>query len=182
MILVLGTVCLVSAASLATVFRITDPIIKRRRLEDIRKMAAAALPGARFELGEGADAANAPDRFEGLDADGNPVGVVYVSKARGYSGIIDVVVGFEKTGRIKGVRIGDQRETPGLGSKVTEPSFLEQFLKCSASDFKGGGFKLDAVTGATISSRAVEKAVRAAAERLMGESFYSGAGGGTPAS
>jgi len=172
MVVVLGVICLVSAASLATVFRITDPIIKKRRMEDIRKMAASVLPGAKFELPQ-ADTGEMPDRFEGLGPDGKPMGVVYVSKARGYGGIIDVVVGLDKTGRITGVEIGEQRETPGLGSKVTEPDFLKQFRESNASDFKTGKFKLDAVTGATISSRAVEKAVRAAAERLMQESFYS---------
>ncbi len=82
----------------------------------------------------------------------------------GYSGYFSVVFGLDIEGSITSVKILETMETPGLGSKVGEPAFIDQFEGKSLGEFefmvtKDGG-DVDAVTGATITSRAVCEAVK----------------------
>ncbi|HQJ09792.1 MAG TPA: RnfABCDGE type electron transport complex subunit G, partial [Deltaproteobacteria bacterium] len=86
------------------------------------------------------------------------------SSDRGYSGDIRIMVGIEPTGKIISIAVTDQKETPGLGSKITEGWFLNQYKGKSLQNAKwkvkkdGGDF--EAISGATISPRAVTDAVR----------------------
>ncbi len=96
----------------------------------------------------------------------NMKGFVFKTSARGYGGPIPITAGFDTTGKIIGVYIGGTnegfKETPGLGSKVREKSFLNQFVGKIATQIslrKEGG-EIDAVSGATISSRAVCEGVK----------------------
>ncbi len=87
---------------------------------------------------------------------------------KGFSGRIEVMVGFHPHGKIHKVNILKQTETPGLGSKITENKFLSQFEEYDPGYHvmkvtKDGG-DVDAVTGATISSRAVLDALEKAYE------------------
>ena len=84
----------------------------------------------------------------------------------GFGGKIELILGILMDGTVTGYKIIEQSETPGLGSKVTESKFSNQFVGLNAhhSNFnlsKDGG-EIDAVTGATISSRAVVGAVKKA--------------------
>jgi len=169
MVAALGLICLVSAASLTAVSIVTSPIIEIRRVERIRAMVRSVFPGAKFDFSAGAEA----DRFEAIDEEGGPAGVVYVVSAKGYSSKIVVMVGFRKDGRIVGVRICEQRETPGLGSKIVEPEFCRQFAGKNVMDLVQGDFKFDAVTGATVSSKAVYSAVSDAVARFTDEPFFA---------
>ena len=82
----------------------------------------------------------------------------------GFSGRIELIVGFLLDGTINGYKIIDQKETPGLGTKVSENKFSEQFkgMNPGSSNFKvrQDGGEIDAVTSATISSRAVIDAIK----------------------
>jgi electron transport complex protein RnfG len=97
--------------------------------------------------------------FIGYDERGKRVGVTIKTKTRGYSGPIEMLMGFDMKGQITGLKILNQSETPGLGAKITESWFIKQFIKLKADDLsfkkedpKG---KIEAITAATISSRAV---------------------------
>jgi electron transport complex protein RnfG len=98
-------------------------------------------------------------------------GVAFVSRSnKGYGGPIDVLVGIAPDGTVLMVEIlAAPSETPGLGTKVTEPKFTAQFKSKSAANTqwaavtKDGGLVVP-VTGATISSRAVTAAVKAGLE------------------
>ncbi|MBM3709310.1 MAG: FMN-binding protein [Actinobacteria bacterium] len=71
--------------------------------------------------------------------------------------------------QIKGISILSNTETPGLGTRITEISFTDQFKGLGLEDIslsKDGG-KIDAITGATISSRAVTNAVRDEIEKKI---------------
>ena len=82
----------------------------------------------------------------------------------GFSGRIELIVGFLLDGTINGYKIIDQKETPGLGTKVSENKFSEQFkgMNPGSGSFKvrQDGGEIDAVTSATISSRAVIDAIK----------------------
>jgi len=101
---------------------------------------------------------------------GTPVAAVFTTVAPdGYNGRIELLVGVDITGHITGVRVIDHHETPGLGDAIDirKSNWVEQFrgralgnppLKRWAVKKDGGVF--DQFTGATITPRAVVKAVR----------------------
>ena len=91
--------------------------------------------------------------------DGEPV-AAFEAFGKGYSGDVGVLVGFSLTsGKIIGMGVTTHSETPGIGSKAKEdPGFVDQFKGMDlAGDFKvrGDGGEVDAISGATITSRAV---------------------------
>ncbi len=95
-------------------------------------------------------------------SNGNKIGYAFTAKGKGYGGDINIIVGIDKDFIIKSIDIISNTETPGLGTKITESSFKDQFKGLSLNDInlsKNGG-KIDAITGATISSKAVVDAVR----------------------
>jgi electron transport complex protein RnfG len=83
---------------------------------------------------------------------------------KGFSGRIEIMAGFKPDGSINNISILSQKETPGLGTKMAEPSFKEQFNGKNPSSFslkvKKDGGPVDAITAATISSRAFCDAVQ----------------------
>lgn len=97
-------------------------------------------------------------------ANGEPLGRAFMAYAKGYGGTIDILIGLEPDASIRGIRIIAQQETPGLGSKIMNKSFLDQFQGLAVDDVKltRNGGKVDAITSATISSSAVIKGVREA--------------------
>jgi len=85
---------------------------------------------------------------------------------KGFSGIIKIMVGFNPNGDIQNIVVLEQKETPGLGTKIKDEKFLKQFRNKNPSSFnvkvtKDGG-EVDALTGATITSRAFGDAVQMA--------------------
>lgn len=83
--------------------------------------------------------------------------------SKGFSGTIDIMVGFDMDGNITGTSVISHSETPGLGAKMTEPSFYSQFVGKNPASFrlaisKDGG-DVDAITASTITSRAYCDAV-----------------------
>ncbi len=90
------------------------------------------------------------------------IGYAFTTKGKGYGGDINILVGIDSSFMVKGINIISNTETPGLGTKITESFFIDQFKGLSLEEInlsKNGG-KVDAITGATISSKAVVDAVR----------------------
>jgi len=88
------------------------------------------------------------------------------SSEKGYSGLIKIMIGFEPNGTIKNIVVLEQKETPGLGTKMKGDKFLRQFRGKNPSEFnvmptKDGG-DVDALTGATITTRAFGEATQMA--------------------
>jgi electron transport complex protein RnfG len=84
----------------------------------------------------------------------------------GFAGNISLMAGFKPDGTIISISVLEQKETPGLGTKMTEPGFKDQFNNKNPSEFKlkvkKDGGPVDAITSATISSRAFCDAVQRA--------------------
>ena len=101
---------------------------------------------------------------------GDTVGCIFVTEANGYGGVISVMTAVDMEGKIVAVEILEAAdETPGLGQNVTKPDWYSQFsgLKNDITVIKGGSAnqennEVNAVTGATISSKAVTAAVNQA--------------------
>ena len=101
-------------------------------------------------------------------------GYVIESTAYGYNGDIVLMVGVSNEGKVTGVVVKDLQETRGLGADaLTDVPFLAQYL------LTGGdaevGTNVDALTGATVSSKAVTKAVNSAVAYVTGADTSSAA-------
>ena len=101
-------------------------------------------------------------------------GYVIESTAYGYNGDIVLMVGVSNEGKVTGVVLKDLKETRGLGADaLTDVPFLAQYL------LTGGdaevGTNVDALTGATVSSKAVTKAVNSAVAYVTGADTSSAA-------
>lgn len=93
---------------------------------------------------------------------GETIGYTFIAKGKGYGGEISTLVGIDKDFAIKEITVMSNTETPGLGIRITLASFTDQFKGLKSQDVvlsKNGG-KVDAITGATISSRAVTDSVK----------------------
>lgn len=103
-----------------------------------------------------------------LDSNGDVIGYnIMVTTKQSYKDYITLIVGYTLDGTIKGIEIMTISETAGLGMNATKPSFINQFLNKNVSQFvvtKTGATsedQIDALSGATITSRAVANAVNA---------------------
>ncbi len=98
---------------------------------------------------------------------GTLVAVAYAASGSGYGGEIDVMVGISMDGRLTGISVMTHAETPGLGARITETAFSDQFR---GSDIAAGvqlssqGGAIDGISGASFSSKGVITAVSRAIE------------------
>ncbi len=156
----------------------TDAIVEQRRLAENAATYQAVLPGAEtFEVPDAAQ--SALDELDGAaygdygnvhieevvaakDAGGNDLGtVISVINEDGRDAPIGLCVGIQPDGTLNGIFYTDLNETPGIGMKVGEAAFTDQFSGVKADQLTMGS-EIDAASGATISSEAVVNAVNAA--------------------
>jgi electron transport complex protein RnfG len=110
--------------------------------------------------------------------DGETVGfAISTYTKKGFSGLIRIMVGFTAEGNIVNTVVLEHKETPGLGTKMKESKFKTQYHNQHPATFnlevtKDGG-DVDAITGATITSRAFSEAVQLAYDALMKNSNLS---------
>jgi electron transport complex protein RnfG len=90
------------------------------------------------------------------------IGYTFIARGRGYGGETSTLVGIDKDLVIKEITVLSNTETPGLGTRITLASFSEQFKGLKSPDvvLSRDGGRVDAITGATISSRAVTDSVK----------------------
>ncbi len=165
----------IAALILAVVNNFTAPIIAEN---SAKKQAAAmqnVLKDAEFSEGNLAENVDDPDISEIYKAqkDGSAAGYVVMVNPNGYNGAISMVVGIDAEGKVSGIDIISQSETAGLGANCVKDEFKDQFVGKSGeisvvkNDPKDN--EIDAITSATITSKAVTSGVNkalAAAEKL----------------
>ena len=100
--------------------------------------------------------------------DGKTFAIAYGASAMGYIDVVEVMVGFRPNGEVIGISVMRNIETPGLGSRIVEPEFTEQFkdIDLETNKLSGEGGKIDAISGATNSSTAVVEAVAVALKQF----------------
>ena len=88
----------------------------------------------------------------------------------GFSGLIRLMVGFDKNGNIINTSVLEHKETPGLGTKMADAEFKDQYMEKNPGTFnikvKKDGGNIDGITAATISARAFSEAVERAYKSL----------------
>ena len=164
MVLVLLGICLVTSAAVALVYDVTKEPIEKAKQQKTVDALKAVLPT--FD--------NQPQAEEGVykaTLGGQTVGYAVESTSpNGFNGNIKLMVGFDTEGTIVNIAVLEQAETPGLGSNMAEEDnvLLTSFKGKKASELKmtvkKDGGDVDALTAATISSRAYAEAVALAYE------------------
>jgi electron transport complex protein RnfG len=158
-IVVLGLICVIVTGALAATNSVTAPIIEEATRLAQEQARQELLPEAEgFEKIEGIDVANVSDVY----AASNGVGYVVTSASKGYGGTMTVMVSFTPEGTIKQIKVTEQAETQGIGSKVAgDASFWERYAGLEAKPLVLDQ-DVDRLSGATISSRALTAAVNSA--------------------
>ncbi len=176
MIVVLAVIAMVSGGVLSFVYDWTGAIIAENQLRQMESSVFEVLPGAvRVEpLGTAPSTLVQDDPetsreveqtttqiFVGFDAQDKALGYAFVGEGPGYGGAVRILVGVDgESGEILNLAVLNHAETPGLGSKIEEASFRNQFKGKTLDDPIAIGRDIDGISGATVSSRAVAEAVR----------------------
>ncbi len=156
----LAVVCTISAGLLAYVYALTAPRIEANAKSAFEKSLREVLPEA-DAFTEASGKVGQSGVYE-ASAGGKVIGAALAVSPRGYSGSIDLLVGVGTDLTVRGVKVLNQRETPGLGTNILKPAFLRQFVGKRIGDALEPKKDVDAITGATISTRGVCDGVRAA--------------------
>ncbi len=173
MILTLVIVSVLSAASLAIVYEKARPIIEGKKLEYLENALVEVIPAAdRFEENNDLKEIISQDRegirqvFAAYNKNNEKIAMALLIDSIGFGGTIKILMGIDiDTGKITGMKILEHLETPGLGERITETEFLSQF-KDKSTEIKTD--EVDAITGATISSKAVIKTIAENVNKISG--------------
>ena len=175
--IILMVVGSISAGGLALLNTKTAPIIAEYKRMVQEQARLEVMPDAEFGVFVLKDSSSSMPYYAAY-ADSNAaelVGYVFTASGAGYSSTIQTVVGVDTNWNITGIKVTFQQETPGLGSKSTEVRYGEkdswfqrQFKGKPATNImvdKDGG-EIVAITGATITSRAITDSIREEANAL----------------
>ena len=195
MVRTLGAIAMLSGLLVVLVFQYTKPIIAENQRVAIEKAVFRVVPGGSKRvdvvLGENGVAVPGEGSVEGekvylaFDDAGELKGVALASGAQGYQDIVKLLYGYDPgCACIRGIKILKMTETPGLGDKIAfDPAFLQNFeaLDAGLNDAgdalahpivavkagkKQNAWEVDAISGATISSVAVAKALDRSMQRM----------------
>jgi electron transport complex protein RnfG len=160
MLAVLGGVCVLSAAMLGFVYKSTEGRIAQNRIKVVQEAVDKVMPGIDNYEQVGED----PVIYRGFTG-GEVSGYAVLAKGMGFQGNIVLMVGTDpRVSKISGIIVLESVETPGLGDKIKAEGFLGQFYPMEIPT--AGTVSIDTITGATISSVAVEKIINKALEHV----------------
>ncbi len=187
MVSVMGSVGLIASAILVTTYQVTTPYIEANRRAYLENAILDVIPGAvrfaSFEVREGAVVRSEEPRglYAGFDSLGRLAGLAIESQGQGYQDVIRLLYGYSPDCEcVVGMKVLESKETPGLGDKIEkDENFLANFVALQAKTDPSGDelaepivmvkqgaktqpWEIEAITGATVSSRAIT--------RIIGES------------
>ena len=158
LVVTLFLISAICAVLLGLVNNITMGPIQEATLAKTEAAMEAVLPSDAYEPGE----YSGGDPLVTAVYQAGDAGYVVQVAPSGFGGVLDIMVGVNNDGTCSGVSIISHSETSGLGANATKEDFRSQFVgKSEAAVTKDGG-DIDALTGATITSRAVCDGVNAA--------------------
>lgn len=182
---------------IVAVWQLTQPAIAANKKVVLERSVRALIPDAAQIVeydasdkgvtpGKGDPAAGAVRFYAAYDKDGKLEAIAAEGAARGYSDTVRVLYGYRHACEcIFGIQVTQMRETPGIGDKIiTDPAFLKNFERLDVSltpDMKSlfntvktvkhgskqFGWEIDAIAGATITSKAVGRGINDSAQRLL---------------
>lgn len=162
--LILLAITAVSAGALSITNNATEEIIDQKALEANMAYMKEILPDADdFEEVEDSKVESIDEVEEAYEAikGGSIFAYVVKTKTTGYGGDVIILTGINIDGTIAGMRVASQKETAGLGTKITEDEFISQFAGKSTEKELDLNTDIDAISAATISSEAAIDGVNA---------------------
>ena len=171
--LILFAITAIAALILAGVNKVTSPVIEEQRAQKMQDAMKKVLPDAKefnkveFEI---------PESLCVTEIYESDAGFVVMALPKGYGGEISMVVGIDENLTVTGISIISQSETAGLGAKCVDEEWQKQFagktenIEVSKNGAKGN--QIDAISSATITSKAVTRGVNdaiAAVKALGGD-------------
>lgn len=170
-VVVLLAICIVIPLALSLTNAITVDRIADLQKQNEEKAMAMLIKADKFEKTTFEGKNESFDFHIAKSAEGEALGYIFITASKGYGGEVSVMTAVGTDGKIKEISILDaSNETPGLGQNVTKESFYSQFkektadIKVEKGNVGSTENKVSAVTGATISSKAVTSAVNKAME------------------
>jgi len=190
--LILCVITLIAGAALGLTHEVTQPIINEAKAEKTRETYRVVFPEAADFVeftdidnvltisklaidAQGFGDVSVDNALKAVDANGNVIGyVVTATSNEGYGGAVTIIAGIDKiNAKVKGIGFVTLNETAGLGMKAKEPAFMDQFNGKKATVLtvtKSGSAndeQIDAISGATRTSKAVTGALNAAIYFVM---------------
>ena len=178
-IIALCSIAAVAGGLLGLVWNITKPEIEKRRIEASDRAIYAVLPDAeKYQEME----SGTVKYYQAYDAEDRPAGIAVRAEGQGFQDKILIIIGMtQDLSRIKGIRVLESSETPGLGGEITSDWFRKQFenletepeiiyVKNSRPEKPN---EIRAITGATISTKSIVKIVNEAINELRDSSLRS---------
>lgn len=195
MLRTLGLVATLSGLLVVLSYRVTLPLIEENKRVAIERALFKVIPGAvsrqDFLITHDGVRKAQPDLegitlYAGYDQEGRLKGVALEAAAAGYQDVIRILYGYDPYCQcIRGIEVLKMTETPGIGDKIArDPNFLENFVALEARlDASGQGlehaivpvkhgtksqaWQIDAISGATISSKAIARMLNDSAQQMV---------------
>lgn len=152
-------ICTITASLLAGVNALTADRIEENLEREKTNAIAAIFPSA----DENQKLEELPEGVAGLYlvlSDGDLLGYAAEVTPLGFGGDMNIMVGVNADGTVAGIKIVSHSETPGLGNRVEDADYLSQYTGKTGPLTLGD--KIDAITGSTVSSKAVLDGVNTA--------------------
>lgn len=164
MIVTLVVIAVVIAFAMSYVNKLTAPVIEQNAKDRLNAALAEIIPADNYNVLHEDETATVYEAVK----DGERAGVLVVNSAKGYGGDIKVMSGILNDGTISKIDILEMSETPGLGANASKESFKSQYEGRSGnigvSKTSKTSSDILAISGATVTSKAVTQAVNHALE------------------
>lgn len=156
---VLGIIAVIAAVVLAATNMLTRGPIAAHQAEELSETLHTVLAADSYETLEIPEGYDVTGLYTAVQ-EGQLIGWCVTAKSSGYGGDVAVTLGVDLQGRVTSCVVGDLNfaETAGYGTRAREAAFQDQF---SGIDLTVGG-EIDGLSGATITSEAVRRAVNQA--------------------
>ena len=157
--------CLLASAVIAGTYALTAPVAAKTKIELDNKARQALVADAQ----DFKEVTGKTGWFAALK-DGKVIAYVVPTESKGYGGAINMLAAVSVDGKVIDYAILKYNETPGLGDKAEKPAFRKQFAGKTAENLEvvkvPSDKNIQALTGATITSRAVTKGIKEAVEEV----------------
>lgn len=163
-VIVLVTICLVAGVLLGVVHSVTAPVADAVAQERAEQTYRSLVPDAAAFSPMDCDVDGVTALLAAQDGGGQTIAYVVVAQSKGYSDQVPIAVAFDLSGNVSAIAAMSNSETPGLGTRVAEDSFIGQFRGLGTDEVTTDD--IDTITGATISSKAVIAAFNHAAQAM----------------
>ncbi|MDD5477502.1 MAG: FMN-binding protein [Candidatus Omnitrophica bacterium] len=159
---ILALICTIAAGLLAAANALTRPKILAQAILEEQSALKEVMPAAARFTAVKPDVEKQTLYYKAFDSQDKLIGFVFKASGKGYSSVVETLAGIFLDDKISAIKVISQNETPGLGVRVTENKFTGQFNNRNSLDLSG----VQAITGATVSSRAIMDSVMKKAREI----------------